>query len=560
MSTLKPDCWRWLAGLMMGLLVIGAFLLGDALARRQAVAALGRDVGTASQLLAGSLARELEQYRLAALVLAQDAGAVEVLSGPRGFPVQALNRKLESLSTEMGAAAIYLLDTDGTTVAASNWRTAGSFIGRNYQFRAYFSQALLNGSHEQFALGTTTRRPGLYVARRLTQGGKAIGVIVAKVELDALETEWRAARLTAFATNDKGVILVTSVPDWRFKTIAPLDQAAQSRMLNALDYGTAPLSVLAPYASASVHRANARQAGSGSHIEAVTAMASGWQLHVLGDTRAAVDPALAASRLRLVSGLLVLLLAMIGYVFWRRANAYRTERVLAEQQRALNDRLVQLNKLAALGQIAAGIGHEINQPLAAITAYASNGRDFLRRGDQATAADNLDRIATLAARIGAITSALRGFARKATGTMEVVSLAQVVQGALLLLRDRIATCGARVIVPQTDIAVHAEAVRLEQVLVNLIANALEAKPDGVVITLSAEHCDGFVELTVADTGPGLGKDARATLFQPFSTSKRDGLGLGLVISRDIMIDFGGELTALNPASGAAFVVRLRPAS
>jgi two-component system C4-dicarboxylate transport sensor histidine kinase DctB len=96
-------------------------------------------------------------------------------------------------------------------------------------------------------------------------------------------------------------------------------------------------------------------------------------------------------------------------------------------------------------------------------------------------------------------------------------------------------------------------------LVNLMANALDAGQRGVEIDLSIELKDGFVELKVADNGPGLSMETRETLFQPFSTTKRDGLGLGLVISRDIMADFGGELVAATPEQGAAFIMRLRPA-
>jgi two-component system C4-dicarboxylate transport sensor histidine kinase DctB len=107
--------------------------------------------------------------------------------------------------------------------------------------------------------------------------------------------------------------------------------------------------------------------------------------------------------------------------------------------------------------------------------------------------------------------------------------------------------------------VQAEAVRLEQVLVNLMANALDAGQNGVEIELAIRLYGGFVELRVANNGPGLSAETRASLFQPFSTTKRDGLGLGLVISRDIMADFGGELVAASPAQGAAFILRLRPA-
>ena len=256
---------------------------------------------------------------------------------------------------------------------------------------------------------------------------------------------------------------------------------------------------------------------------------------------------------------MVLLLLVLGTVFLRRSLAYRAERALLAEQRKLNERLMQFNKLATLGQIAAGVGHEINQPLSAMTAYAANARGFLERGDLAQAGDNLERILKLAGRIGTITGELRGFARKSTGAISVVNLSDVIDGALLLLRDRIRSSRATIQTEPLDHAVIGEAVRLEQVLVNLIQNALDAGQAGVAISLSVESDDRFVSLTVADNGPGLSDTARQSLFQPFSSTKREGLGLGLVISRDIMNGLGGELVALAPEQGAAFVMRMRRA-
>ena len=91
-------------------------------------------------------------------------------------------------------------------------------------------------------------------------------------------------------------------------------------------------------------------------------------------------------------------------------------------------------------------------------------------------------------------------------------------------------------------------------------NALDARGQGLVLEISLTLTGAFVEIEVRDNGPGLSEAARLALFQPFSTTKRDGLGLGLVISRDIVADFGGELVALSPQVGASFLIRLRPAT
>jgi two-component system C4-dicarboxylate transport sensor histidine kinase DctB len=261
-----------------------------------------------------------------------------------------------------------------------------------------------------------------------------------------------------------------------------------------------------------------------------------------------------------VLSLTLVLSALVGFLIYRRKNAaLQSERVIAERLRVLNDRLVQANKLAAIGQIAAGVGHEINQPLAAITSFAQNGLTFIRAGKWESAGENLTRITALTVRIGAITSELRGFARKATGISAYVSIMDSVNGALLLLGDRIRTLGATVILsPKSfDATVVAEEVRLEQVFVNLLQNALDASGKGARIRISLAVRDHMLEVGIADNGPGVSDAARESMFKPFFSSKRDGLGLGLVISRDIITDFGGELVVASPKQGALFIVRVR---
>jgi two-component system, NtrC family, C4-dicarboxylate transport sensor histidine kinase DctB len=549
------------ATLLAGLLLIAAsFVFSDNVARSRAVAEAGKRGDVSAELLASALEREHERFRLATLVLAQDADARAVLAGDDGERLGAFNKKLEALSRDMGAAAIYLLDLKGLTLASSNYTRPETFVGQNYGFRPYFREALRTGHFEQFALGTVSRRPGLYIARQLQAGGKPIGVIVSKVEFDNLEAEWRKAGVTVFATNANRVILITSNRDWRFKTVQPLSKATQNKMLRDLDYGVNPLEVLPIYQQGQVGTFKDADIASKKYAEAVKQLTNDWQLHVLTETQESIRVAVASSRISVLASLLALFALGLAMMYLRRSAAFRAERNLAIQQRDMSERLVQLNKLAALGQIAAGVGHEINQPLAAISAYTSNAVTFLDRGQTDEVRNNLNRVIGLASRIGAITAELLGFARKATGTITAVSLNKVIEGALLLLRDRIATLNAVVHQPKDDALVQAEAVRLEQVLVNLMANALDAGQNGVEITLSIELKDGFVELKVADNGPGLSIEMRESLFQPFSTTKRDGLGLGLVISRDIMADFGGELVAATPETGAAFVMRLRLAA
>ncbi len=536
--------------------------LAERLATRSAVDTEVASAQTSARLLAASFRRELDKFRMATSVLAQDPDAVVAITTRDRAQLQRLSEKFTALSNEMHATTLYVLGADGITLAASNWHLPTSFVGMDYRFRAYYREALQTGRHEQFALGSVSRRPGLYIARRIEAAGQPVGVIVVKVEFDALEDEWRRSGRAAFATNRSDVILVTSVPDWRFETTQALTSAKRAALIATRDFGDSALAQNRLFAAGQVAGAGTSNSYRLPYTEAVEDLPGGWRVHVLAATEPLVRAARREARLAVIATwLLLLALGGIAY-FRRRSTAAKAALRASEQLRALNERLVQANKLATLGQIAAGVGHEINQPLAAIVAYAGNSTKLMAAGNLGAVDENLSRIASLAERIGNITGELRGFARRASGVTEPVSIDAAVGGALLLLHDRISTTNAAIHYPQrgTDVHVLAERVRLEQILVNLLQNALDAAGTGASIEIRLHDADGLVELAVRDNGPGLSAEVRATLFQPFSTAKKDGLGLGLVIARDIAIDFGGELVAGTPDRGAEFILRLRPAS
>ena len=551
----------WIVAGAAALCIVAAFSITDHFATQRAVNAEVARAQVSAGLLASSFRRELEKFRLASVVLAQDPDAPAVLLGRDEDKLRALNRKFESLSTEMNAAAIYLMDSSGNTLAASNWRLPTSFIGTSYAFRAYFREAMSSGKYEQFALGSVSRRPGLYIAKRLELDGRPLGVVVIKLEFDALESEWKRSGSPAFASNQQGIILVTNIPSWRFQTTNRLSVDDQRRILQGLEFGIEPLKMNALFATGKVAVAESVDAMKKPYVEVAQALPqpSQWSVHILAPTTVAVDAAVTSARL-VVLTILLLLGGLIAFLLYRRkTSSFRAEMVIAERLRVMNDRLVQANKLATIGQIAAGVGHEINQPLAALSSYAHNGVALIKAGKLNDVKDNLERIGGLAARIGAISGELLGFARKATGVTASVSIIAAIDGALLLLRDRIETLDASITIEPKSFTtlVIAEGVRLEQVLVNLLQNALDAGGQGTKIEIGLSVRGAMVEVSISDNGPGLSDSARATLFQPFSSSKLDGLGLGLVISRDIMTDFGGELVALSPQKGMAFKLRLR---
>ena len=579
--------------------LIAAFVVGEA-ARRDATATLARQAETAAALHAAVLRSELEKHRSLPLALATDPDIADLLKGAPDASARAIDLKLEALAVQTRAAAIYVIDAGGVTRAASNWRLPTSFVGADYGFRPYFIGAMRNGAAEFFALGTVSGRPGLYLARRIEDpAGRPVGVVVVKVEFDALEAEWRASGEPAYVADPAGVVLITSVPEWRFRTLRPLDAASRRLTLTDQTLGQGALTPL-PFATPDGERPRLIKAPLDGvrrdwmYSQADTAT-PGWVLHLLTPTRGAIGAAVAAAR-ALTALILTLIFGVAGVLLRRRQQAVARERAaqaarielerriaertqdlsaanaalnrqIEERQAAeaarevLRDELVQAGKLAALGQIAAGVAHEINQPVAAIRTQAETAAAYLERDQPAKAARPLHQIGEMTARIGAITQELRAFSRKAEATLQPVNLPEAIDGALLLLGGRLKQAGVRLMRDKTVIEadVLGQRFRLEQVIVNLMQNAvesLEGTPEPVV-TLTIVPRGTQVDLVIADNGPGVPDEIQSQLFTPFVTSKATGLGLGLVICRDIVAGFGGELILRPSPSGAVFVVTLK---
>lgn len=361
-------------------------------------------------------------------------------------------------------------------------------------------------------------------------------------------------------TSNQGVILVSSVPAWRFQTIRKLNDAEQTKLRAQVEFGNAPLRQNEWFASKTVIN-SASAFGPGTRmIAARETLPNGWSVYVLAPLEQAVGAARTTGRLVILVGAGVLAALVFFNAFRRRAIIMNEQRESAARIADLKDRLVQANKLSSLGQMAAGIGHEINQPLTAIGIRAQNAHKFIETGRTAEAATALGEISALTARMGAITGELRRFARRADGRVGTVSLQAVLDGTQMLLGDRIRTTATTLTINNADVNVVGEQGRLEQVFVNLIQNAIDAMGDGGRIDIIVEIAGRTANITVCDNGPGIAADVRERLFQPFSTSKDDGLGLGLVICRDIIADFGGELHSVVSDTGAEFRLTLKVAA
>lgn len=235
----------------------------------------------------------------------------------------------------------------------------------------------------------------------------------------------------------------------------------------------------------------------------------------------------------------------------------------------LQNELVHVSRLTAMGEMASTLAHELNQPLSAIANLLTGSRRLMERGretDQAKIRDAIDRAAAQALRAGEVIHRMRDFVRRGASEREAESLSKLIEeaSALALIGEKERQVDVRLnLDPKAD-AVFADRVQVQQVLLNLIRNGIDAmqvqEPKKRALLISSDLTeDGWSRVIVDDTGPGIAAEVLERLFQPFMTTKPQGMGVGLSISRSIIEAHGGRIWAeANPAGGARFCFTLPP--
>ena len=547
----------------------------DALAQRGEA-----DLSLAADRLTGQLQRYQDVAVLLAMHPALDRASVrrdgpERETGADAILLRAVDRT--------GALNMVFVDPDGGVLARARPLTPdaiAALAGSAYLERAR-TGALGTGHGVDPALGT---RAYYFAAPRFTPGGGVEGVLIVAVNIEALEQEWRGDRPAVYFTDAGGEVFITNRSElmfWRRTDaggLVPPDAPApafEGRPVaghdlwhvdwgpyvprTALHLGRA-LPQIGMRAEALIDVAPARrlatlQAAVVALVGLAVAAALLWDLarrRVLARANAQLETRVAARTAEL-SGANMLL---------RREVAEREE-AEAALKKAQAD-LVQAGKLSALGQMSAGLSHELNQPLMAISQFAENGMLFLDRGRTDAAAGNLRRIAELAGRMGRIIRNLRAFARQETEPVRRIDVVAVIGTALEMTEARLAKDGVTVEWTPPPGPVHALGgeVRLGQVLVNLIANAADAMSGAADrrLTVSVEVGDRPV-IRIRDTGPGIAQPEK--IFDPFYSTKEvgasEGMGLGLSISYGLVQSFGGAIRGRNTEGGGAeFTVELEP--
>ncbi|MDR5900193.1 ATP-binding protein [Halomonas vilamensis] len=603
----KP--WRHLGWFIVALGLLMVMWQAAQFAREQALTSLQEDAENELRLSAANLNGYLLRYDYLPQMLATREGVQRFLASPERQDVMPLNLLLDRFRFTSGVSDVYLLDREGTTLAASNWHRPNTFIDQNYAFRSYYTEAIAGRQGRFHGLGVQSQERGYYFSAPVwldttSPDARPDGVMVVKVLLNDVEDNWAEQDATLFVTDKDDIIFLASEPELRMNALHPLSDEQREVLRETRRYAAEPL-------KASGIQMEAQYAPGTQLINFDSGPLSGhrylsltrqlpelkWEMHILKPIDSVVSAQWMAA---LMAGGLYGVVTLGGGIGWQRLRLRRERETFAERERQTlarvrdeleisverrtrdlvasnqrlsaeieerrraeanlrqtQDELIQAAKLAVLGQLAAGINHELNQPLAAIRAYGENARRFieLSRTDQADA--NLAQIIELTERMAEISAQLRQFSRKSSERQETISVQSCVAYALRLFHSRLRAGQINVEqhIPHEPLWVKGDLVRLEQVIVNLISNALQAMKDTsmpiLIVTVNSDA--NHVSIHVADNGPGIDAAHFDQIFEPFFTTKApgSGLGLGLSISSRIMEDLGGKLHAHNRDEGGA---------
>ena len=554
------------------------------------------------------VANELNRYLPIPELMAEHPLLEKALRTPDdpGIILQA-NEEMQRMAMIVGSSDVYLMDVNGLTIAANNYQQEDSFVGSNYAFRPYFSEALATrDSAIYFALGLMSNMRGLYFSHPILDSqGSVLGVIAVKVLVHELESQWhRPASLSEaemVVLDRDGISFLASKPRWLYRDFEPYSgttPAAESYQRYP-DRDLTPINMMRlgrPWGvsdrSEKIHLVGS-DAG-GHYLSVRTDLPRlDWTLQVMVSTRSVIWTRLAF----LVGGAALFFGGLLTWLYLR--ERYRREAELAlrgeqlerrvaertadlensncklleeirERERTQNElretqqELIQAAKLAVLGQMSAGLNHEMNQPLTAIQTYARNSRRFLEKGAEDMVDANLSEIIALCDKMAELTRQFKVFARKSEGPPAVVDLRQSIDASLkiILAQKSSADIDIQWNRPDHPVMCHGDLIRIEQVMVNLMANAVHAVEESrhPQVRIDIEEAEDCWKCLVRDNGPGLQGNTEQ-IFEPFFTTKsvKQGLGLGLSISRQIVDALGGTLTGRNrmDGPGAEFVLTLR---
>ncbi|MGJ8583488.1 MAG: sensor histidine kinase [Marinosulfonomonas sp.] len=516
-------------------------------------------------LYRSALETELRHFAHLPFLLSLDPVVASTLEGAS---TDALDYRLARFAQSAGLDAIYLMDNQGKTISSSNAKTATSFKGQNYGFRPYYKAAMKGELGEFYGIGATTGIPGYFYAMPVRRpNGDIAGVIAIKIDLSALQHTWQDSGENILLANNDGVVLLASNPDWRYKAMSPWTPEKRDSIVASRQFGAEVLDALDWDVDALGQTA---RVGQDRLLYLSTAdLPNSWSLHFFVPNDQAVTRAWLVAGGFLTFTLLTFSLFQVNRLRLVRnalkkseheeselRSANRQLAVEIEERRAAERDLKQTQaeleragRLAALGQLASSVTHELGQPIAAM-------KNQLAASEMTVGPSKLgDKMQSLVERMENITRQLKFFSRKGRDSFERFDLADAMHDALELLEPSVAERRATIAFekPNRATMVTANRLRIEQVITNIVRNALDAveETDKRLITVTMGETPQDVWFAVSDTGHGLQGKSLQSLQEPFATTRESGhgMGLGLTISAGVVADHGGTVQAEDQKTG-----------
>lgn len=533
------------------------------------------------ELYSGTLKSKLFELRPLNRVLSAHPDIFRLLKSPDdAAQILRVNQILLKSRNIAEASEIYLMDVDGLTIAASNWQDDGGFVGNNYGFRPYFTQAIQGNSGQFYAVGIRSNIRGYYFSEPIFENRKIIGVLVLKVAIGQLENIIKDTDDKLLILDDLGIVFLSSDAAFlysktRILSETEIEYLTETRRFRDKVLGELRLKPLSRFYHSHVVKMQYADGADNYILAELTMPNIGWKILNLIDEKKAITTSILISIISSIVAVSIYLLLLSMHskrklqaeqMRFKSQQAIELERRVEERSlelKQVQDEFVQTAKLAALGQMSAAISHELSQPLTSISNYIENAKAFLKQDEYAKVEQNIGYIATLSGKMTAIIHHIKIFASKRPSEIAEVSLNKVIGETVWFMQSKFQRREVQLemSLPKNDIFIMANSVRIEQVLMNLISNALESMQKSTVkiLNIDLSFNDDLAVIKIRDTGEGLDAKAIENIFKPFYTTKDDenGMGIGLSISRSIIEEYDGILEAFNrPSGGARFEIKL----
>ena len=517
------------------------------------------------QLYTNSIESELERNRFITLLIAGDPNLHTILRKNNG---KMLNQYVQK-HTKYYTQNITLLDPNGFPFVSNK----ENLINNQHSNQGYFKSAIKS---DQIIFTTILNQSEneenkFIYSHSIKESNQILGVIVNEVSLNKTEDAWVNNSEAVIVTNKDDKILLSSKPEWFTSQITNQSPSAQPKnLLNSVQSFT------------HWEELPAKAFLNKNTLLQLEAWFNKNEWRILYYTTYAPVREKVNGIIALEITALAILLTLIFYLLSRRSRiqsiifmeeSNNLRHMNSRLQNEINERekaeknlkvaeqsLAQNSKLAALGEMSAAVSHELNQPLAAMKTYLAGAKLLLQRSRSDEALSSFQRIDDLIERMATITKQLKSHARKGSDELVEVDLKIVISDALNIMSSQLNTLQVEYsqILPEQPVIVLGDQIRLEQVMINLLRNALDAMENTKIPKLEVIlKITSNAVISVKDNGQGI--DDLESLFEPFYTTKKpgDGVGLGLAISSGIIKDLGGRLVARNNKTlGAVFEIYL----